>query len=122
MVLTESRLFLPATDQTLLTSTPSTQGPSIVRATKVGPSEYLPAVRVLSVPVGNTTVGSMPQMMPWVGCFGEKRRLGLTSRRRSSRSPVTVRGGCEITGVIHRVIRFHSTFSETGTTGWMLRT
>src|SRR5215208_4309913 len=48
MALTESRLFLPATDQTLLTSTPSTQGPSIVRATKVGPSEYLPAVRVLS--------------------------------------------------------------------------
>src|SRR5829696_9083291 len=98
MALTASRLLLPATDQTLLTSTPTTQGPSIVRATKVGPSEYLPAVRVLSVPVGNTTVGPMPQMMPCVGCFGEKKMLALISRRPNSRSPVTLRGGCEFTG------------------------
>src|SRR5215204_7518488 len=117
MTLTESRLLLPATDQTLLTSTPSTHGPSIVRATKVGPSEYLPAVRVLSVPLGNTTVGPTPQMMPCVGCFGEKKKLGLISPRPDSRSPVMVNGGCEITGVIQRVIRFQSSFSAIGTTG-----
>src|SRR3954453_730806 len=117
MALTDSRLLLPATDQTLLTSTPSTQGPSMVRATKVGPREYFPAVRVLSVPVGNTAVGPMPQMMPCVACLGEKKKLGLMSPRPNSRSPVTVRGGCEITGVIQRVIRFHSSFSVIGTTG-----
>src|SRR5215213_2586410 len=116
MALTESRLLLPATDQTLLTSTPSTQGPSIVRATKVGPSEYLPDVRVLSMPVGKTAVGPMPQIMPCVGCFGEKKKLGLITPRPNVRSPVMVNGGCEITGVIQRVIRFQSSFSAIGTT------
>ena len=52
-------MLLPAKDQTLLTSTPSTQGPWIVKATKAGPTEYLPWVSVLSVPVGNTKVGPM---------------------------------------------------------------
>ena len=91
-------------------------------ATKVGPIEYLPCVSVLSVPVGNTKVGPMPQMMPCVGCLGEKKKLGLMSPRPNSRSPVTVSGGCEITGVIQRVMTFQSWFSEIGMTGWKLRT
>jgi hypothetical protein len=93
----------------------------MVRATKAGPIEYLPCVSVLSVPVGNTKVGPMPQMIPCVGCLGEKKKLGLMSPRPNSRSPVTVSGGCEITGVTQRVIRFQSRSSVIGMTGWTLR-
>src|SRR4051812_13251290 len=105
MALTESRCSLPAKDQTLLTRTPRTHGPWIVSATKVGPAAYLPDVRFLPVPVGKTKVGPIPQIMPFVGCLGEKKKLGLTSPRPNSRFPVSVRGGWEMMGVIQRVIR-----------------
>ena len=59
--LTGPRLLLPAKDQTLLTSTPSTQGPWIVRATKVGPTEYLPCVRSCRCRSGTRRSGRCPR-------------------------------------------------------------
>jgi hypothetical protein len=60
--------------------------------------------------------------MPSTGSLGEKKKLGLRSPSPPLRPLSIVIGGCEITGRIQRVIRFQSSLSLIGMTGWMLRT
>jgi hypothetical protein len=48
--------------QTLLTTAPTTQGPGIVKATKVGPAAQLPVSPAAVVAVGIDSTGPAPQM------------------------------------------------------------
>ena len=76
--LTELRSLLPANDQMLFTSAPATQGPLLYTATAAGPADHLPRPRLLSLAVGNTSVGPKPKVQAPLP-LGTKKKLGFRS-------------------------------------------
>jgi len=70
--------------------------------------------------VGSNNTGPAPQIQPpAVGDFGEKKKLGVMSPRPDSFSASTGKSAWSTSGMRVRVIRFQSSFSENGITGWM---
>src|SRR6185503_13381827 len=99
----------------------------MVSRTPAGPALHLPAPKSRSVAVGSVIVGPMPQINS-PGLPGDRNTVGLMSPK-----PVPVvlgtappnvgnSDGWLMIGMIVRVIRFHSSLSLIGITGWTLRT
>src|SRR6185503_11838437 len=110
----------PAKDHCWLASAPSTQGPSMNRATAAGPILHLPLPRLRLVAVGNVIVGPAPQIN-LLGLEGEKKNEGLISPNPKALSASGNSDGRLMIGMMVRVMRFQSAFSLIGITGWTLR-
>src|SRR5215469_10465725 len=118
---TDGRLPVPATLQTLLTSTPRVQCPGCVNKTALGPMLNLPWPRIVLVAVGITNAGPMPQIN-FPGFPGERKREGFKSPKPYSPPVGALEYGCHTIGRIVRVIKFHWSLSLMGITGWIFRT
>src|SRR5574342_1352976 len=92
----------------------------MVSATADGPRLYLPAPRRRSVAVGKVKVGPTPQINA-PGFAGDRKSVGLTSPMPKALSPWGKREGWLIMGMMVRVMRFKSSVSLMGRTGWTLR-
>ena len=112
-----SSLPQPANDHWLLTSAPITHGPCIVSATADGPALYLPEPRSRLLAVGNVNVGPAPQMN-FSDPTGEKKKVGLMSPSPNALSMPGASEGWLMIGMMMRVMRFQSSVSLIGMTGW----
>ena len=107
-------------DQTLLNSDPTTHLPGMPRTRTDGPRPHLSAPSRLSVAVGNRKTGPAPQIT-FPGSLGDRNPVKVVSPSPVSRSWPGERPGWDTIGTIVRVIRFQSSVSSNGQTGWMLR-
>lgn len=70
---------------------------------------------------GKATAGPIPQVKP-EEFFGEKNAENVTSLKPNVDSMPGASDGWLTSGMIHRPMRFHSSFNENGTTGWTFST
>src|SRR4029453_8350846 len=105
-------------------SAPATHGPSITRATAVGPRLNLPPPSRQSVAVGSVNVGPTPQMKR-LGRAGGKKNEGLIAPSPPALPGVGMgppnKDGWVMIGTMVRLMRFQSWVSLIGTTGCTLR-
>ena len=106
----------PATDQTLLTSTPSTHDPGIVRTTADGPSPQVDWDPTSGeVAVGKVATGPAPQTSA-PGLAGDRNAVNMRLPRPVVLEP-PVKLGWVTMGRIVRLMRFQSRPRLKGTTG-----
>jgi hypothetical protein len=107
-----------------------------------GPMLSFPCSRTLLVAVGKTNTGPAPQIN-LCGLAGDKKKVGLMSPKPKTPALFCALGqevgrciffnteylqsavpgaGCQITGVIQRIIKFQFSLTRKGITGWMFRT
>src|SRR5713101_8674934 len=112
----------PAMFQTLFASAPKTQCPGVVSRTADGPRPHVDFDPTFTeVAVGKVATGPMPQIN-FPGFAGDRNAVKLMLLRPKLSLPPAVKLGCDISGMIVRVMRFQSWLKVIGTTGWMLRT
>ena len=91
----------------------------VTAATTVGPAPHFSVPKASLEAVGNSNTGPAPQIQPLaVGATGEKKRLWTMSPSPSSPIPSIGTSSWSMSGTIVREIRFHSSLSEIGITGW----
>src|SRR5215475_8927694 len=106
---------LPPTDHWLLSNTPSTQCPGVVKKTAVGPYKTLPVPRMGSLADGMVKTGPTPQIsLP--GLAGDKKSDWVMSPIPLVLLFITGSGWL-INGTMVREITFQSSFNCIGTTG-----
>ena len=121
MALTERSSLSPANDHWLLTSPPTTHLPGVQTATAAGPALHLRAPSESWLEVGRVKVGPKPTSKS-LATEVAKKKVGLMSPRPLSEVSPFASDGWWTIGTMVRVIRFQSSESLNGTTGWMLRT
>ena len=110
-------MLSPPYDQMWFASAPRVKGPDILRTTAVGPAPQRPVPRNGSEVVGIRRTGPAPQMKD-PGFAGDRKNDVTRAAHPDVGCPPGTRGGWLTTGTIRRAIRFQSSFTEKGITGW----
>ncbi|MNP55367.1 hypothetical protein D3C76_1500100 [compost metagenome] len=107
-----------------LASMPRVQPFDCLSATAVGPRPHCSLPSNSSLPVGINKAGPAPRIQPLsVGLLGEKKKLCVMSPAPDlSAAPLGAKPCWSIRGRMVREMRFQSSFSLKGSTGWMLVT
>src|SRR5215510_3735374 len=111
---------MDAYDHTWLTSRPTVHLSISFNTTPVGPMPALPWVSAGLFDVGMRNTGPTPQIS--FECAGEKNTEAVMSEVPDSGIPFAVSAGAPTNGRMNRRIRFQSSFSVIGTTGWKFST
>src|SRR5262249_34828687 len=111
---------MDAYDHTWFTSRPTVHLSISFNTTPVGPMPALPCVSAGLFDVGTRNTGPTPQIS--FECAGEKNTEAVMSEVPDSGIPLAVSAGAPTNGRMNRKIRFQSSFSVIGTTGWTFST